>query len=321
MFLLSLFVGAVLFVWTVKQIGWQAISSSLFELPIPSLLLIVAATLLMLFFGTLRWREVLRSQKKEVSILPLFVAYLGGFSLSFLTPMAIFGGEAFRAYAAAEQTDTPFSQTFASVVVERVLEILTYAVVVIAGITFFFFYAGTPPIFLFWILGVAVFLLGAVGFLFFKEKSVLRGLFQLKGRNGALDTEREVLRFFRFSNPFLWSSLFFSVGKSCAALLRTWMLISFLGASPGILQALGITSFYYASLFIPIPASLGLHEVFQAFAFGMIGSSSTVGVAFALITRIAELSVALLGLLFLAHFGLGMLVRKMVVKVARMFEK
>jgi len=58
---------------------------------------------------------------------------------------------------------------------------------------------------------------------------------------------------------------------------------------------------------IPIPADLGSHEAIQAFAFNSLGFSASAGTAFALITRGAELILAMFGIMVLFHLGLELM--------------
>ena len=69
-------------------------------------------------------------------------------------------------------------------------------------------------------------------------------------------------------------------------------------------MALAISGFYYLSTMVPIPASLGIQDGLQAFAFGALGIGASFGTAFTLIIRAAEIAVALIGMIFLFQLGI-----------------
>ena len=87
-------------------------------------------------------------------------------------------------------------------------------------------------------------------------------------------------------------------------LLRTWLLIGFLGKSIGVLPALSILGFTYLAVMIPIPAALGSHEVIQTFAFSSLDLGAAAATAFTMIIRGAELIVALFGIAILFRLGI-----------------
>lgn len=321
LFLASLFLGILLFVWVVGKIGWEDVWLVVLTFSVSKLLVILALTIIMLSVGILRWREVLKSQGISITFSRLWGSYLAGFTLSFFAPMIFFGNEILRAYALRDARDVSFTKGMASVIIDRILELAIYLIVIITGVTFFLLNAGTRPSFLLWILAGAILFFGIVLLLFFKQKGMLRMFLPHREDNGIAEIEQEVLNFFHFKNPFLFKGLLYSVLKSGAAIARAWVLVLFLGKTIGILPVIGVVGFHYVALFAPIPAALGLHDVFQIFAFQSIGMSGSVGVGFALIVRAAEVLIAAFGIIILIRLGIGMLFSMVIERTMRFVQK
>lgn len=308
-FVFALALGALLF-WSVGQnVGWQEILRVLSQFSGGKGIILIFLTLLVLLAGTFRWKEILRSQGYRFSFLFLLRSYLGGFTLSFFAPMMLFGNEAFRAYSLEASSGIPFQKALPSTVIERLLESTVYLVIIIAGFAFLLAtQAFGIPAFLWWVLIGIVGLVALLGFFYFKsfkKESVVRMFFpRLKGTNGVLEIEQEVLSFFHLNNQALWEGLALSFVKGAATLIRTMILAMFLGTYLGAFSGVAVTTFYLLSLLLPIPGQLGSHEALQALGFEILGLGAGTGVAFALLVRAAELMVALVGLVFLARFGL-----------------
>ena len=84
---------------------------------------------------------------------------------------------------------------------------------------------------------------------------------------------------------------------------RAWLLILFLGKSIGALPVLSVLGFTYLAVMIPIPTALGSHEAIQTFAFNSLGLGASTATAFTMIIRVAELFIALAGVIILFRLG------------------
>jgi uncharacterized membrane protein YbhN (UPF0104 family) len=65
--------------------------------------------------------------------------------------------------------------------------------------------------------------------------------------------------------------------------------------------------FMILSSFMPIPAGLGTYEAGQVIVFSALGYPASIGVAFMLIIRAAEVCKLGLGIFFLSHAGIRVL--------------
>ena len=110
-------VGVLVFNLDFKEFSREVASFEFKFFPILLVLMLMAN-----FFRSLRWRIILPIQER-VSILHLFEGIIVGFTASYLLPLR--AGELVRAFYISKIEKVSFSGAFASVVTERVFDILT----------------------------------------------------------------------------------------------------------------------------------------------------------------------------------------------------
>lgn len=325
-FVVLLVVGAVLFSGVVQAVGWQEVWGAIQEFWGGKGVLLLILTFLMLFLGAVRWREILRSQGYQIPFSSLLKQYFGGFSLSFFVPMVFFGSELFRSYALREFHEVPLSRGIVSVAIERFLDITSYLVFLGVGVAFLLISKSVLIPILFWwiLLGVGILTL-PIAFFYFKshkKESIVKIFFpRIQGTNGFFTMEQELLLFFRLQNKAFWEGLLLSFGKAGFSLLRTIVLVGFLGKFIGFLPAITITGFSFLSLLIPIPGQLGSHEALQVLVFQSLGLAGHTGATFAFLIRAAELAVALGGLVLFLRLGVSLVQSLIVRRALRIFQK
>ena len=314
LFLISLLVGTALFIWILNFVGWQEIKNAFLVFTGWHGLTILGLTILMALVGNWRWREILRGGGITVSFLGLFRPYLAGFSVMFLAPVLLWGGEILRTYILKERNFIPWSRGMASVIIDRILEWTANLVVIFFGIVFFLLTIGFPPIKLGIIFGgVFLFFVAGVTFFYFKSfkkesmaKAFLK-IFNQKSDNKPLEIEKEFFNFFKPKKRAMWKAFLLSFFRTTIMLLRTWLLITFLGKEISVLPALSVLGFSYLAAIIPIPTALGSHEVIQTFAFNSLDLGSSLATVFTMIIRGAELMLAFCGVIILFRLGLSLL--------------
>jgi len=315
LFLVSLLIGVILFIWIIQRIGLEEIKLAFFTFSGPDGLAILGLTLLMLIVGNWRWKEILKNQGNNLSFLSLFRLYLAGFSILFFVPMIIFGGETFRAYLLKEKYSIPWNKGMASVIVDRVIELTIYILIILTGVIFLFSYRGLPPGYLAMILGGTItfftVMIGLFYFKSFKKQSVFKffgKLFNPKVDDGEpFEVEKEFIKLLKPKKAFFWKIVGLSCLKCGLALARVWFLIVFLGKVIGFLPALSVLSFSYLSILVPIPMALGTHEAFQTLTFYGFGLGASFAPVFTMVIRGAELTLALIGVFILFRLGTGLL--------------
>lgn len=315
----SFAVGAVIFLWLGRAIGWAEIGKAFSVFTGWQGAAIIFLTFLVAFIGNLRWREILKDAGVEVNAWDLFKIYLGGYAMMYLLPVMVWGGEAFRMYGLAKDKKVSWKKTFSSVVIERILEWTVNLIVIIVGTVAFVFYrykahlpspemmAAFGVAFLFFVTIISYFYIKAFG-----RKSIIRGFLkrffkkEIDETHGLIIAENEIFNFFQLDNPSFAKGMALSVLRALVMQLRAWLLILFLGALIGFWPSLSILSFSYLSSLIPIPASLGSHEAVQIFAFTAMGLSGSMATAFTMIIRAAEIVISTLGLIFIIRAGFGL---------------
>lgn len=306
LFFLSLVIGLALFFVVLNMVGWEEVKKAFEIFTGWHGLLIILLSFLIVAAGAWRWKAILEDLGAQISMKRLFGPYLAGFSLMFLAPVLIWGGETLRSYALKKEYSIPWSKGMASVIVDRILEWTVNLVVIFTGGIFFIFKMGLPSRGLSFIFG-AVFLVLVlfIAFFYFKsarKESIVRFLF-FSRKNQPFEVEKEIYDFFRFKKPSAWKALGISLLRAVIMGFRSWILILFLGKVVGFLPVISILGFTYLAAMIPIPASLGSHEAIQTYAFGALGAGTAAATVFTMAIRTAELVVSLFGLIILFHFG------------------
>lgn len=310
LFLFSFLIGILLFVWVLKVVGWQEIKNALLVFTGWQGLAILLITLLMAVFGAWKWKEILDDKGQKVSLPEIWRIYLATFSIRLLAPIIIVAAEIFQGYILKKRESVPWAPGIASVVLDRILEWTVNLFVIILGAVFFLLTIGIPPMKLLVIGGIVLLIfVAAICFFYvkaFKKQSMARTFarFLTKGLdNHVFEIEEEIFSFFKPRNRNMWKVLILNCFRSGLMLLRTWLLIVFLGGKIGVLSSLSVLGFTYLAMIIPIPTSLGSHEAIQAFAFNYLHLGAATATAFTMIIRGADLIIALVGIFFLFKLG------------------
>ena len=318
LFLISLVIGIVLFIWITKTVGWEEIKKAFVAFTGRQGLIVLGLTIIMALIGNWKWKEILKGCGTNISFIKLFRPYLAGFSIMYLAPLMILGGEFFRAYILKEENSIPWSRGLASIIIDRILEWTANLLVVFFGLLFFLLTIGFPPLKLGIIFGAAFLVFTTAIFFFyfksFKRESIIR-FFIRRNKNQPLETEKEIFNFFKIKKIEMWKGFGLSFLRAAVMYIRAWILILFLGKTIGALPALSILGFSYLAVMIPIPAAIGSHEAAQVFAFNSLGLGAGAGTAFTMLIRAADLIIALAGIVILFRLGLG-LIKKLLFKKA-----
>jgi len=314
LFFISLVIGTLLLLAVVQKTGWEEVKSVFLSFSGWDGLIILGLSFLMLVVGNLRWQEVLKGQGINIPFLPLFRIYLAGFSVMFLAPVVLFGGETLKAYLIKKKYSLSWDQGVASVVVDRMIELTVYVFFILIGVVYFVFSTGFHFSGFNLALGSVLALFIAGIFLFyskcFKKQSILKffvGLFKPEADDGKpFELEMEFFKILKPTGRLFWKVVALSFLRCGVMLARVWVLLFFLGKTLGLLPALSVLSFSYFALMVPVPTALGVHETFQALVFSVLGIGSFMAPAFAMIIRAGDLLMSLIGLVLLFHFGFSL---------------
>ncbi|MFH1582305.1 MAG: lysylphosphatidylglycerol synthase transmembrane domain-containing protein [bacterium] len=324
LFILSLLVGIGLFVWVIKMVGWEELKRDFSLFQGTDGLIILGLTLMTMAVGIWRWREILKGVGINLSIKKMISPFLAGFSIMFLAPILVWGGEVLRTYILKQRNDVPWSKGMASVIIDRILEWTANLVVIFFGGIIFLFFNNFPINNLVIIFsGLFVFFVILLIYFFVKcyKRESIAAIFLRKRKNNLLDIEKEIFNFFKRNKLAMWKSMALSFLRVSVMYIRVWFLITFLGKSVAALSALSVLGFSYLAVMIPIPTALGTHEAIQSFAFNSLGLGISTATAFTMIIRVVELVVSLIGVVLLFRFGIILIKDKLLNKIESLSDE
>ncbi|MFB6212876.1 MAG: lysylphosphatidylglycerol synthase transmembrane domain-containing protein, partial [Candidatus Magasanikbacteria bacterium] len=127
-----------------KSIGPEKIVKTLLEIDIWKLALVVLAYIINLGFFAWRWKRVLKTQDLDINYFSLTEYRFAGFSISYLTPASNFGGEPVMAYLLKEKEEADFPQALSSIIINRLIELLSKVSFITISILYAFFFLILP---------------------------------------------------------------------------------------------------------------------------------------------------------------------------------
>ncbi len=283
-------VGLVMFVWIVRGIGLSNIVDVLRDIDPRKLLIFPPITAFIIWMHGLRWRLLMRMIGIDYSRWKSTMVWSIGFFGASVTPAKV--GDALRAYYLARDTDRVFAECFATVVVDRLLDIVVMLVLgVVSGVIFTYYYAPVASV---WIIVAALPVVFFFIYLFFHRelmKKLLGPLFRtlVPSRyrdemslhfHGFYDALGVYLREWkRTSVGFTYTLLFWaSVLLLAYAVSRMLELQVTLGYLCLLLPLLTLVEIIPVSV-----AGLGTREAAAIYLFSVVGVGGTEAVAFSLL--------------------------------------
>lgn len=329
-----LVLGIILFAVAIEKIGIGNLLAIILTLAWWKVLAIIGITLLVVLVSVIRWKVIIRGLGIEVKWRKIISAWIVGTTFSYLTPVVFFGGEPLRAYFLKNNSEIPWSKNIASIVSDKVLELMTNLVIMILGISFLFSRVAIPFEIKFITILIIAGLLGMGCFFLyktFKKKGFFSSIFKSLGidrfkkikkmKGGIEETENEISYFFKNCKKALVISVILSLVKGVLMVVRYWVIILSLGGIIGFSQTLAITGTTFLIYFLPIPAALGIHEVSQAFIFELFGLGMGLGIASSITLRGTELFIALAGIVIFVFFGWGILRSKLAGSMSKVLNR
>ena len=141
--IILLALGVALFIFTLKTVGVAQVGKALSLLNFwESLLSLIVLFLAVTFFGAWKWKIIMdNSMKKEV--VPKFSKVLLikwiGYSVSYITPATLFGGEPVRFFLIKRNGNGPSSSISSSIILDKLTLILVSSIFFFLGSFFFLF--------------------------------------------------------------------------------------------------------------------------------------------------------------------------------------
>lgn len=313
---ISFILAGILLYFLFQKIGSQKIWEAFFSYPPKGIFLPLFLTLFIPISGVLRWMAVIEGIKEKSSFNETLSSWSAGFAVSYLTPVALLGGEAIRALILRKKSSLSWEKIALSIFIDKIIDGSLLVLFIFLGIFSFFLKTFTFSIKFISFLIFLSFLL-FVFFLFyhraFKGKKILTLVekpvkkFLPQGSLPISSLEKDLFYFFSFKNKAMLKALFFGGLKMIFSWLRVFFLLYFLEIKTSLFLSFIIFAFTSASYLLPFPATLGSHEALQVFAFSNLGFSQESAVAFAFLFRGFDLLIAFLGIFFILRFGTSLI--------------
>lgn len=318
--ILSIIVGIILFIGVLIYIGPGELVVAFESFSWETIAIVIGLAFLQIFITIYRWKIVLKSQGDDIPLKKLISPKIVGFTVSFLTPGLYVGGEPVRAYLLKKQTGVRYSHGFASIIVDKILD-FTYPLPFLIGALVYAMFKydiswEAVSVFIAVLIGLITLLI-----LFYVQtyrgKGFFSGLIVLfrldrftkfgKLVKRMLYFEKLVITFFNHRKALFIQGLMLSLLGGMVIFVQFMVVLNALGIEADIVQILVMMVFMILSFLIPIPASLGSFEASQVIVFTALGHPASIGVAFTLILRVAEMAKLGIGFTFLSNIGLKFL--------------
>ncbi len=299
---------------------------------------ILLAFLVQMFISVLyplRWKVLLETVTKKVSFFHIYLISSFGYLVNILTPGAQAGGEPARAYVLSKVEKLPSSRCFASIVVERFYDVISYLLFILIGLIMLF-RIYTPGV-----LGT-VFILGGIFIIVFLtviaiyvsvdrriSLKLLRRIFRIL-RNikplvnkvdewaaRAENTVEEYSRSFRrILSKNIKKNIAYSLAIRTLEILRLYIILHAFGLLFGIDKVVVIFSIIVLSMLVPSPpAGLGVVESAYLLIFKLLGVKLSTAAAIMIVDRFISSAIpAFIGAVCGYYLGFRLMNNKLLIE-------
>ncbi len=269
--------------------------------------------------NSIAWSFAFPSSVFQPRFRTLFMAKLAGEAVNQLTPLANIGGEPLKAYLL--KGESPASRGLASVVINKMAQVITGLTFAAVGLSLIVLYWELPraiplPIQIglgtLLLIGVLLLLL-----LYKKQKRLFSSLLGLLGKLGvktdvletrmarAVRIDASISQFYRNHKIRFFLVLFFHAIGWLLGAVETFVILKVLGADISFSIAFLVTSLAIIinSLFFFMPSNIGVLEGGQVFLFMTLGLSPALGLSLGITKRMRKIFWIFIGWSFLTHLS------------------
>ncbi len=325
--LISLAISVALLYIVLKYVGISKVIY-VFKTSRPSYLFLFLSISLFIILGLVyRWKRIIKANGYDVAYYKLFMYFMSGYAISYLTPSAKIGGEPVRAYLLHKEK-IPFKEALSTVVLDKSIELSANLFYSIIGLIYILLdFALTTRL--------KYFLLGMIGFsaavlcLFYsrlwRNKGLLTSFLRLtklerigflrKNFGHIIKFEQGLADFFRKNKKESLIAFFISLVLWLATLLEYEILLLMFGLSNVSFKSLFlIMVFVGISYIFPVPAAIGILQLTQATLFKLIGENPGTGIAIGIAIQFRDLLWAIFGLVYVYFKGIKKFSSKVILK-------
>lgn len=309
--------GLIIFVLVFKIIDIKILFESLMEFSTFPFIAYLVVSLLMMMAGVYRWKVILKAHRVKVGFWRLFSYKISGFSLCYITPGALVGGEALRAYL-LKRDNVKFTEALSSVIIDKFFDLSIAAVFtsigIIAVISFFDISSYIKTIILLvtvlWVITLSFFLYGSLtrkGF--FRHIFRFLRLYKIKALSNVeekiAETEKNISHFFLHHKKEFRRAAVMSMVLWLLMFVEYKIATVVFGYNAGFIAIFLIICMVGFSYTFPVPGGLGILEASQASLHSLIGLKAAQGVLLSLLVRARDIFWAILGASFIYHHGIS----------------
>ena len=315
--LATLAFGLFMFILVLKAIDISGLAESFKQFALFPFIAFMLVSIFMHMASVYRWGTILEAHGHKVGFWNLFLYKISGFSLCYITPGALIGGEALRAYL-LKNHNVKLTEGASSVIIDKFFDLAIAALFTSIGLVVFISFFDISEyakaiILLFtmlWVVALSFFLYSSLtkkGF--FSHIFHFCRLYKIKHfeklKETIEETEANISHFFvkhkasfrraAVISFFIWILMFVEYKIATAVF----------GYEAGIVAVFLIICMVGFSYTFPVPGGLGILEATQATLHAIMGLSGGHGIALSLLIRARDIMWTLLGVGFLYNKGIS----------------
>jgi glycosyltransferase 2 family protein len=308
-FFVAFLVGVSLFYFVIKETGVEVVwEATLLFFGLEGLL-ILFTTLIIVLIGSVRWRCILKSMGEDVPFSRVFRYLIKGFTVDFLTPFSLFGGEMVRVFLMEKEVG--IKKSASSSLIDKIMDVTAHFSFLLFGTFLFIYYSSAIHSALLFYAGTVIALIFFILFLFYKKilqkQSFLKWIFGLLGiskkpllvtENGKtiMEIEEQIIEFFSVRKKDFAKGMALSFLRHLFFITRIFLIIFFITGRAEAGLSIAVYGLVILAMILPLPAALGGMEAILGLGFGVLSIGAFSGVTTAIALRGADLAVCLVGI-------------------------
>jgi uncharacterized protein (TIRG00374 family) len=311
-------VGLLVFILVLNLVDMGNLFENLKQFSIFPFIAYLLVSLFMMMAGVYRWKVILEAHSVRVGFWRLFSFKISGFSLCYITPGALVGGEALRAYL-LKRNYVSFTQGLSSVIIDKFFDLsiaaLFTSVGIIVVISFFnissYLKTALLLVTVLWVIALSFFLYGSLtrkGF--FRHIVRFLRLHKIKALSmvdeKVEETEAHISQFFIHHKKEFRRAAVMSMVLWLLMFVEYKIATTVFGYDAGFIAVFLIICMVGFSYTFPVPGGLGILEATQASLHSIMGLRAARGLLLSLLIRARDIFWTILGVLFLYYHGVSL---------------
>ncbi|MCX6737380.1 MAG: lysylphosphatidylglycerol synthase transmembrane domain-containing protein [Candidatus Parcubacteria bacterium] len=319
-FLISLVIGSLVLGYALKKVDVLSLKTVWQALNFKTLGLVLLAYVIAFLLAILRWRIFNNKQGVKISFKQMVLARLAGNAFNYLTPLALAGGESVKVLVAANGNKENYKKITATVLVEELIHFAVLGFFVFFGTLYSLIrYIHSPQIDIFVILFVIlIFTISILMVLWFGVAriktdgtsknsfftKIQKWIFLNKLEKFVRSLREEMALVFNNGKSAVLKGTLLAIGDILISALMWWFLLAGMGYVLTFPQYVVVWSLLYLAFLVPVPAALGVLELGQIAAFGILGfeNPQAIALAFSLTNRGVTVFFTIIGLIVAFYF-------------------